>query len=265
MYSNPRFGYGVYKKNQVNVGNPFAVTPPPDAQKKPASQDASDEDSFVPVDTLEKARREAAMILLEAEMESERILAQARDKIVMEAEDAQRRAREQGYAEGEKQAQQQYQALIAESEETLEAARSEYRQSMAAMEADMVELVLDIARKAVGKQIDTQPDTILSVIRSALDDVTPTESVVVKVSSEDHEYVMAHLDRLIATLPFLCELDIRKDASLSRGGCVIDTGRGTVDGSVETRMRQIEDAMRALLIGRPEIPVTEVLAETGEE
>jgi flagellar assembly protein FliH len=265
LYGNPRFGYGVYKKSQVNLGDPFAVTPPADKPVKPERVGAPEEEAFVPVDTLEKARREAALILREAEMESGRMLEQARDKIVLEAEDAQRRAREEGYKQGEQQAQQQYQALIAEAEETLEAARAEYRQSMASMEQDMVTLVVDIARKVIGGELETRPEVILSLIRSTLEDITPTDQVTVKVSAEDHEYVMAHLDRLTAGLPFLCELDVRKDASLPKGGCIIDTGRGTVDGSLPSRMQQIEDAMRALLIGRPEIPVADMVADAGEE
>ena len=76
---------------------------------------------------------------------------------------------------------------------------------------------------------------------------------------------MEHMDKLIASLPFLCELDVRRDASLPKGGCIIDTGRGTVDGGVDSRMRQIEDSMRALLIGRPETPVTDLPVMTGED
>ena len=265
MYGNQRSGYGVYKKSQVNLGNPFAVQP--SVEKRPHREfDASaDDDSFVPVDALEKARREAAMIVREAELESDRMLAEARDKIVTEAEDAQRRARETGYAEGERQAQRQYQALIAEAEQTLHVARTEYRETMAAMEADMVDLVLDIAKKAVGERIETNPDTILSVIRTTLADITPAEHVIVKISTLDYPYAMEHMDKLIASLPFLCELDVRRDASLPKGGCIIDTGRGTVDGGVDSRMRQIEDSMRALLIGRPETPVTDLPVMTGED
>jgi flagellar assembly protein FliH len=264
LYGNSRFGYGVYKKNQVSVGNPFAVVPP--ADKRPLEDLQADrEDAFVPVDSLEKARREAVMIVREAELEADRLLERARDTIVIEAEDAQRRARESGYREGERQAQQQYQALMTEAEQTLEAARAEYRQSLSAMESDMVELVLEIARKAVGEQLTVKPDTILSIIRSTLADITPTDRAVVKVSSQDYDGVMAHLDRLTASLGFMCELDVRRDASLSQGACTIDTGRGTVDGSVDTRLRQIEDAVRALLIGRPEMPVAELPVETGEE
>ena len=265
MYGNQRSGYGVYKKNQVNLGNPFAVQPSADKRSPREFDTSAEDDSFVPVDTLEKARREAAMIVREAELESERMLREAREKIITEAEDAQRRAREAGYSEGELQAQRQYGALLSEAEQTLLVARAEYRETMAAMEADMVDLVLEIARKAVGERIETSPDTILSIIRSTLADVTPTEHAVIKVSVWDHAYVLEHMDKLVSSLPFLCDLDVRKDASLPKGGCIIDTGRGTVDGGAESRMRQIEDSMRALLIGRPETPVTDLPVMTGED
>lgn len=269
MYGNPRYGYGVYKKNQVSIGNPFAVAPPADAAapaRTPAEQGEGTNDAgFVPVDVLEKARRDAALVLREAELEAERMMAAARDQIVTEAEDAQRRAREAGYADGERQAQQQYAALLQEAEETLETARGEYRDTLAALEADMVALVLDIARKAVGREIREQPEAILAVIRSTLADITPTERVTVRVCADDYARVMEGLDALKQSLPFLCDLDIRQDASLARGACLIDTGRGTVDGSVDLRLRQMEDAIRALLGGLPETPVTGDAQAVGEE
>ena len=269
MYGNPRYGYGVYKKNQVSIGNPFAVQPPADAAapaRAPGERTEYGGDAgFVPVDVLEKARREAALIVREAELEAQRMLAEARDQIVTEAEDAQRRAREAGYAEGERQAQQQYAALLQEAEDTLEAARGEYQETLEALESDMVGLVLDIARKAVGREIREQPEAILAVIRSTLADVTPADRVTVRVSAQDHPHVMAGLEQLRQSLPFLCELDIRQDASLAGGACLIDTGRGTVDGSVDGRLQQIEGAIRALLGGLPETPVTGEAQPVGEE
>lgn len=269
MYGNPRYGYGVYKKNQVNIGNPFTVQPPADmaapARSPSEREEGAADDGFVPIDVLEKARRDAALVLREAELEAERMLAAARDQIISEAEDAQRRAREAGYAEGERQAQQQYAAILKEAEDTLEAAQGEYRDTLAALEADMVGLVLDIARKAVGREIREQPEAILAVIRSTLADITPTERVTIRVGSDDYAHVLEGLDALKQSLPFLCDLDIRQDASLSRGACLIDTGRGTVDGSVDLRLRQMEDAIRALLGGLPETPVTGEAQTVGEE
>lgn len=269
LYGNPRYGYGVYKKNQVSIGNPFAIQPPAEAATPARAPDGRAEgegdDGFVPVDVLEKARREAALIVREAELETARMLAQARDQIVTEAEEAQRHAREAGYAEGERQAQQQYAALLQEAEDTLASARGEYRETFEALEADMVGLVLDIARKAIGRELRVQPDAIASVIRSTLSDVTPTERVTVRISAEDHPHVLDHLDALKQSLPFLCELDIRQDASLARGACLIDTGRGTVDGSVDARVQQMEGAIRALLGGLPETPVTGEAQAVGEE
>lgn len=267
LYGNPRYGYGVYKKNQVNVGNPFAVLPP--AEKSPpqgasSPEPAEEAQTFIPIDLIEKARRDAAMIVREAELEAERMMVDARERILEEAEGIARQSRTEGYAEGERQARAQYEGIIAEAEDTLAAAHAEYSQTLSGLESDMVHLVLDIARKAIGTELSTQPDAILSVIRSTLADVTPTEHVIVKISPQDYDHVVENRDRLASTLGFLCELDIRRDASLSRGACVLDTGRGTVDGSVDSRFHQMEEAILALLGGMPETPVTGVDTEEGE-
>ncbi len=257
MYNNPGYGYGVYKKSQVNIGTPFAVQPPVETRTPPAPEEREGEASeFVSVDQIEKARREAEMILREARFEAERLMEEARAGIAAEAEESGRLARENGYAEGERQAQRQYAALVREAEETLESARTSYQETLAGMESDMVSLILEIAKKVIGTEIATQPESILGIIRTTMADVTPAEKAVVKVSPEDYAYVCEHLERLTSSLGNLCELDIRRDGTLQKGACLVDTGYGTADGSAQTRTAQIVDALNALLGGRSETPFT---------
>jgi len=253
LYNNPGYGYGVYKKSRVNMGTPFAVQQSAETKAPPAPDEGDGEASdFMPLDQVEKARREAAMIVREAQLEAERLLEAARTRAAAEAEETGRHARESGYSEGERQAQRQYAALIQEAEETLAFAKNSYQETLDGMEEDMVALVLDVARKVIGMEIAAQPESILGIIRSTLADVTPSDSAIVKVSAADYDYVCSNLERLSASLGNLCELDIRRDGTLSKGSCLVDTGYGTADGSAGTRMTQIEDALKALLGGRSE-------------
>ncbi len=263
LYGNQRYGYGVYKKNQVNIGNPFAVKPPADKTPPIPPEGEGEASEFVPVDVLEAARKEALMLVREAEMEAERLMNAAKDAGESDALELARVARETGYAEGESQAQQQYAALLAEAEETLESARREAVRVLETLEAGVLQLVLEIARKVVGMELSANPDTILGIIRTTMADLTPLDQMLVKVSADDYPHVSANLERLHASLPFLCELDIRKDASLKKGACLVETGRGTADGSAEERLRQIEGACRALLNGLPETPVETTESNAG--
>jgi len=262
--TNSKYGYGIYKKNQVSLGNPFAIqlqmekTPPASSKE---DREASD---FMPVDSLERARREAELIIKEAQMEAERLLIGAHEAAKQDSEELRRKAREAGYAEGEKRAQNQYAALIAEAKETLDEARTEKSETFSGLEAEIISLVLDIAQKVVATELVQNRDAILSIIRSTLYDVTPSSEAVVKISFDDYDYVIENKDRLSETLSFLCELDIRKDNSLKKGSCVVDTSYGTAIGNADSRFKQIEDAFYALLVGRPEIPISSEPSETIE-
>lgn len=264
MYGEQKHGYGVYKKHQVSIGNPFAVQPPTEKStvSKPTANGLEEDGGFVPVDVLEKARRDAMRIIKEAEKEASRLLEEARDTMLAEAGEIARKAREEGYKEGEHQAQKQYEYVIAEAENLQEMARTEYRNTMSRLEGDIIELVLDVARKAVGHAVLTDPDSILAIIRTTLDDVTPTGNVTIKVSAEDYEHVQINRERLAASLSFLCDLSIKRDSSLRRGSCIVETGRGTVDGSADTRLKQIEDAFHAMLLGRPNTPINGLSASS---
>ncbi len=255
MY-NSKYGYGVYKKSQVNMGNPFTVQPPvPETPLTSLGKDREASD-FVPMDTLERTRQEALLMLREAEMEAERLMSEAKEMARQDADSLRKKAREEGYLAGEKQAQEQYATLIAEAEETLTEANEAKQETISGLESQLVALVIDIAKKMVGKALKEQPETILSIIRSTLADVTPTDQAVVKISTADYDYVMSHMDDLTASLDFLCDLDIRKDNSLLQGACVVVTSYGTANGGVDVRLKQVEDAFAALLLGRPETPVS---------
>ena len=43
------------------------------------------------------------------------------------------------------------------------------------------------------------------------------------------------------------ELEIRKDQTLTKGSCIVDTGYGMVDGGLETKLEMVEQAFREVM------------------
>lgn len=254
LYSS--YGYGVYKRNQVNIGNPYKIKVQPQFSSAPVQTveedietepDNEEKDLEISQDIIFKAKEEAAIIRREAELEAERLLDEAKAEIKRVSEETYQKAKEEGYQEGEALAQEHYKGIIDEANEYREKCKKVYEDTLAALEHDMIELVLDIASRVVGDEIRKNKEAIVGVIKDTINSCYNHEKVVLRVSCEDYEFVDQNRDRILSEIPDIEMLEIKKDSTLKKGSCIVDTGFGLVDGSVDTRMESIKKAFYDIL------------------
>ena len=110
-------------------------------------------------------------------------------------------------------------------------------------EAEMVTFVLAIARQVIKTEVSQNPEVVRHVIQNALRRVTDKEQVRIRVSVGDAGRVRAMREDLMTMLDGLRHLEIVDDRRVGDGGCVIETGAGTIDAKVETQMAEIERAV----------------------
>ncbi|MGI6622945.1 MAG: FliH/SctL family protein [Acetivibrionales bacterium] len=252
---NNSYGYGVYKRHQVNIGNPYKMKlsdPKPSVvedifEEAAAAKEDPEKDLRISQDIIYKAKEEAASIKREAELEVEKLYNEAIEKVNKEVSEIKQIAKEEGYKYGEELAQQHYSDLIAEAVEFKERCKQEYEETIAALEQDIVELVINIAAKVVGDEIRGNQESILGVVRETIKSCSNREKVILKVSPDDYEVVVRNEEKLLSSVIGLNELEIKKDGALEKGSCIIDTGFGSVDGSVDVRMENIRKAFFKLL------------------
>ncbi len=259
MYSNA-YGYNIYKRGQINMGNPYEVKHPANEAAKKELASAQEEGAagsefelidFKSAQYIEKAREEARsearLILEEAELEAQRYMDEAYAKALQEAESLAQKASEEGFAHGEEMARQQYQEILEEAESYKERCKSEYEATLAAMEKDILSLVTEIAGKVIGHMVQNHEETIVGIVSETLNASTELEHVVIKVSSEDYAYLSSHEGDIRARVRDLNQLEIKQDSTLEKGSCVIDTGIGIMDGSASTRLALIKEAFFEVL------------------
>ena len=245
----------IYKNYQVNLGIPFQVKGPINFQTIKTVQpiesfDHEETQAKVEVDIEEiinKAKEEAEMIIKEANYEATRILenteAEANEnKIVIEEE-----SRQKGYNEGYAEAKQQYEDLLQEAECIKENSKVEYKEFLAGIESDAVELILDIAKNVIGAEISFHKDDILYLVKEAFDKCGTKESVILKAAPEDYEFIIANKDKLLSMVEGIGELKIKKDSSLKVGACIVETPYGSIDAGIQTKVRKIGEAFRQVI------------------
>lgn len=122
-----------------------------------------------------------------------------------------------------------------------------YRRQLDALEqvlaGQVAEVAIALARQVVRGELAQRPELIAQVAQEALAaTLVSAQQIAVHLHPEDLALVQAHAGEAMA------ERGARlvADASLTRGGCIVDSEVGVVDASVEARWQRASAAM-----GRP--------------
>lgn len=100
-------------------------------------------------------------------------------------------------------------------------------------EKDIVCVIEAVARRVVGAELKTQPETLLRWVREAIDRLEGPW--VVRVHPSDASLVMG-LNRE--------DLEVVADSTVSPGGCTVDDEGGRADAQVEVRLENVLAVLR---------------------
>lgn len=164
--------------------------------------------------------------------------AQARARAIVE--DARAEAsllRERARAEGRSEAR----AELAAASLALAAERTRRIEADAAAAVDVV---LRVASHLVGEALVADPARIANVVRPELERVRRAARVSVRVHPDDRAALAQACAGLAGEDGLPRVVHIESDASIARGGCVVESDAGTLDARLEVRI----EALRAALL-----------------
>jgi type III secretion protein L len=179
------------------------------------------------------ATQEAAEIRRRAEQEAERLIAEAHEQAY--------ETRQRGFEEGKQEGLAQYTREIA-------GALFRIRRIEQELEPLYVGLVRDCAEKIIGQELKQHPDAILGVVRSALIDARQQREVTVRVHPDDVQALQRSKNKLLEILARANAVELREDAGVTRGGCVVVTELGAIDASLERQLDALAQALQAELL-----------------
>jgi flagellar assembly protein FliH len=110
-------------------------------------------------------------------------------------------------------------------------------------EASTVDLAIAIARRVLHRELATDPEAILGLVRSACDRLNMREAHRLRVAPSDLAVIQAQRSRL--TLPE--RVEIAADPSLVSGSAIFETSRGELDASAHTQLDEIERGLTDLV------------------
>jgi flagellar assembly protein FliH len=181
-----------------------------------------------------------------------RMLAEA----ASEAEQIREQARVEGYAEGRRAGHEDGSAEISRLAGALGQALQEISSLRAevteAVEADAVELALELAGKILTTSLQMRPELILEVVRGALGRVGDRRRITVLVNPVDAHLVRSAIGDLPAHGSGIERCEVQPDEGVGPGGAIVRTVEGEVDASVQTQLERAREVVRtALEAGEP--------------
>jgi len=111
---------------------------------------------------------------------------------------------------------------------------------------EIVDLSLDIARKIIHRKIEQDRDIIVSVVREAIHRLGREEKMTIRVNPADYDTMISNIE-VLKEEARLRDVTIEPSASVSPGGCSIETPSGEVDARIEEQIKEISDAITTAL------------------
>lgn len=220
------------KNEEAEQGIPAAETV--DAEK--AARDIIEDAKEMYLKIIEEANAEAKNIVEDAQNQAEQLQLSAK-------EDGYKEGFEAGYSDSRKEAQSFIDEAI-EIREFLDNRKCDiYREA----EEQIIKLIIDISKKVIGDEITQNKEAMLSLVNQALQKCAFRKKLVLKVSPEDHSFILENKDRVCKLVEGISDIEIEADMSLEAGSCIVETPSGEINSSVDVQIMEIEKIFTYML------------------
>jgi len=159
-------------------------------------------------------------------------------------EAAHTRGLEEGRAEAEREAAERQEAELgairAEVAETIRRLGELHEKMNREHQSLMRELALEAASRIARERIDAGDPVAARALAEAVEALPPGDGILARLHPDD----VAVVERELAELIERRRVALHADPALSRGGCLVESGAGTIDATLETAESEIRAAAR---------------------
>lgn len=110
-------------------------------------------------------------------------------------------------------------------------------------EESAVKVAAAIAERAVMRQLPEMADVPLKLLREALELGSGSALLKIRLNPDDYESLKPQMDLIINEMTVAAQTEVIPDGKIALGGCVLETGFGTIDNQIESRIRRIEQEL----------------------
>lgn len=118
------------------------------------------------------------------------------------------------------------------------------RQWLRDWQHETVAIAIGIAEKLVARQIESDPAILLKWIEDSLRMIHNQKKITIRLHAEDALILSHALPEMLERVSTEMEIQIIDDPSVGRCGAVIQTADTTIDRSLATQMKRLEQELR---------------------
>jgi flagellar biosynthesis/type III secretory pathway protein FliH len=170
------------------------------------------------------------------------VLAQAHANAAAVEAEATERGQAAGYAAGLAEATIELEPARAALTAAVQGVAERRDELLRSLEHRAVELALALADKIVGAALGADPSLVREVVAGALRRSADRDRLIVELHPDDLELVR-EADDLARSLG-IQQLDLIGERRVGRGGCVVRTSTGEIDGRIEEQLARAEEILR---------------------
>ena len=157
-----------------------------------------------------------------------------------EAENIKKSAFEEGYRKGLEQAGSD----IEDFRKNVSAFMNAPKDVFEYIAPDILEISVDIAKKIIKKEVESDPQVLVNTIVDVLKTVSKSEPKInIRVKPQSVQFIKDTLPNIAYQFGIEAKINIISDPSIEEGGCIFQTNNGIVDASIDTQVDIIKKAL----------------------
>jgi len=191
--------------------------------------------------------QQAATYLESVKEQAEALLANAQREAATIREEARRAGWEEAHSAAEEAARErvdeQLGSLLPAVQQTISTVQNLRQQWLQRWEANALQLALGIAERVIRREVTADINVTRTWLRESLELASGCQQLRVRLNPHDYELLHNQTESLRTEFMQLADAEIVPDASVSPGGCCLDTEYGCIDQQVETQLTRIRQAL----------------------
>ncbi len=195
----------------------------------------------------QNAENEAADLLDNAKKQAQEMIDEAQAKVDQIIETARKEGFEAGKEEGYEDGKSEVERLIQHLRIIISKAIEKRNQIIDQSETQIIDLVLLISQKVIKVISENQKNVVINNVIQALRKLKSRGDVVIRVNLEDVKLTSEHVKDFMRMVENVRSITVMEDASVDRGGCIIETDFGRIDARISSQFKEIEEKILDLV------------------
>jgi flagellar assembly protein FliH len=160
-------------------------------------------------------------------------------------------AEQQGWEQGQQRAEAAFQQRVRDEvqrqlagalpalQQAVEAVRQARTDHLRQCEAGLIRLAGAIAARLIRRELQQTPEIALDLVREALELAAGSQQLKIRLNPADYDVLAPGVAELARFQGDGVTAELSADASVSPGGCVVQTEFGTIDQRLESQLARI--------------------------